>query len=1108
MKIIGTTLEDRLTPQENVRNEVVDEEKQDGPDAGFPSVLAPRLGLNKEHRRLLKRLEKELPANSAILWHPYSDEKIPDFSELAKRTRKSKEYISERLNEIKDLWDLPEKLPSNNGTLDEEQALVLALANQHKLRWDEEISDYRVPRYHLYSSELGLGTLYTNTSAFEGERLVRKAMGLDEMLNSVHLQGGIMPQMVSFYGKLKNNRALLTGKNREYENLDDKEFNEIFYDETNDIKELLGRSSGDDLSPKEINNLRKYVINTIDSFEEAKASVAKELKPLIENVPNEVPIHIYYSYNDDFNLSEIETLLVEAWRKSENEANKAEEKLPGLYEKEGELKIRSLRENTAVSIDERLEDSYLDLRNRYEEGSLDYESYGLQPPEGMEAIEDALSGKKIREILGQEYFDKNSKGLKEFKKNLKKTSRGTMNSREFDELFWELVEKRLNNSKIRNLDDIIARLEADTKKRDSVDRKYDHTKDTIDEYEQLKLARESEKRSGHAWFTKQVHINPTVSKAIEMAQKNRYKKYYEDMISKELKSLLGEEKNIKLHTDRDISVYVPDPAQIYGYNSYPDKKLYGTIITSVPRTNRQRSNEPLKNSLAELIGKHENSVKKSILIGSERPRTIEEFKKRGSLAFSDVVFTGWGADGYNRNKKATVAPTVVKGEYRESIPMTNYLKLPTRHDTDILKEMGNRGNTGTWELKRIEKGGDTTGNVLQVMEPDGSEKWIFFNDLFYEEIAEKYSAQVRELESKIERARTQKSIDKHKRRLNALYEEIVPEVKSILMDNDNHYGVYNHPGRPSNHDAIDATQSVAEQRLGLENISMHFGSEYLNGNQSLGTKYDPARENRSLDDITMNMHVKILRERLKKAGYRDEEIHDHIDSYVLENALAKSVPTLEHQKELFKRYRQPALEELMDNGTEVYLSSGNHLNTTKQYGENEADILGGMFDISYKDEGKLHISEAGRGQSFSSDLVKVPTEEGHDMYAYLAHKMKSGRTEISNISTQAQGQRSKATRFLAADRHHHGSGAERNVYYAMDAGKQTVNPYVDQIGKVSSLRGTVAVLYGTKNENLHGTWEWMDDVTDAVIGWDERATMLKRCHDIIDEEYKGLHVKT
>ncbi|MFW5852634.1 MAG: hypothetical protein ACOCUR_01255, partial [Nanoarchaeota archaeon] len=669
-----------------------------------PKVLEERLLVDDEQREILNALSNQMPSNTAVLWDPSATQKLPTLDSLVEKLDKPKEQISRKIDELRQLWKLPEKLPKNNR-LSEDQALLLTLANQHKLRWDDEIDDYRVPRYHLYSAELGLGTLYTNTKAFEGERIVRKALGLDEMLNSVHLQGGVMPQIVSFYGKLKNNRALLTGTNEKYKDISPEKFEELFYDETADIKELLERSQGNSLSPRDIRNLRKYVINTIDSFEEAAESVAYQLVPLVEDVPKEVPIHVYYSYNDDFNLSEIETLLIEAWRKAENEANKAEKNLPKLYGDLGDVKAKLGEQHVRISLGQKIVESFNDFKERYLDGSFDFERYSLKPPQ--EEDEDKLpTGKKLRHILHDMYFDETQMTDEErnkfnrFKGALKGTYfriSGSKDEEGFERIFEDVISSRyLDNRQVKSLDDIVKRVAQDSESRKTYIERLEHKKDRIKEYEQLKLAREAEARSGHAWFTKQVHINPTISKAIEMAKKDRYKKYFDDILLKKLESITKTDFNIKLHTDRDISVYVPDPGQLYGLDLDDADKLYGTIITSIPRTNRQRSNEPIGNSLSELIKKHESSVKSGVMTDAQKPKKLSEFDKRTALAFSDVVFTSWGADGYNRLKKLRVSPTTVEGEYRGPVEAVNYLKLPTRHDVAALKDMALRGNTGTW----------------------------------------------------------------------------------------------------------------------------------------------------------------------------------------------------------------------------------------------------------------------------------------------------------------------------------------------------------------------------------------------------------------------------
>ena len=166
----------------------------------IPEVLRERLLIDDSDRKLLSTLDRLSPNdNSKIIVTPsIFGNQVPTLKQISDSLGKLKKDVWRQLNKIREAWNLPkpENLPTNNGFFDEEDALVNTLTNQHRLRWDEERQDYRVTKFHLMEAELGLGQLITNNKAFMGERIFRKSIGIDEKLNSVHIQGGVMPEII------------------------------------------------------------------------------------------------------------------------------------------------------------------------------------------------------------------------------------------------------------------------------------------------------------------------------------------------------------------------------------------------------------------------------------------------------------------------------------------------------------------------------------------------------------------------------------------------------------------------------------------------------------------------------------------------------------------------------------------------------------------------------------------------------------------------------------------------------------------------------------------------------------------------------------------------
>jgi len=1072
--------------QEQVLEQKEKEEKRQKQEKqAIPKVLEERLLISEEHRKILKAAEKLSPVDTGYIYMPGNplDRQVPTVGMIAEEAGMKEEEVRKKISEIKDVWKLPDKLPTN-FRFTEEEALISALVNQHKLRWDPEIGDYRVPRIHVYNGELGTGMLYTNKKAFLGEQLFRRATGLNEMLNSYHVQGGVMPSIIMMFGKRKNNAAIMTGLNQTGKIPSKKEFD--------NLKNLLEMVQKGEITPKQAKNLRDYVVNTIDSQPEAAGSVAHELAVLLKGIPEHVPIHLFYSFNDDSNLSEIEDVMITNINEIRRLTSKAAENLPKMKEQLHETK----RSVATFALSLGVADYLLKVIAEAEEA----------PPKEGEKKEGLPTGKAFRKYIDEKFFfEENgnaSPGLKKLKITLKKryfTELGREDEADFEREFENAKIRYFNNPAITELGDIKRRKGVDEKKRTRTVTNLVNLKDGIAELEEYAKAIEAEKQEGHAWFTKKIAITPTQAKAKLMLEKIIYKDIYEKILIPKVKELLGKNLNINLHTDREISVFVEDPATLLKMNDYPDNKLYGTIITSVPRTNRQRSNEPLLDSIRELQKKHETAIATRLKLKMQKPKTVREFAKRHSSAFSDVIFTSWGADGYRMMPKFVIEPTELRGEYQGDTETAWYLKCPTRHDVEALGDLLKKGNRGTWEGKRLEKGGPTTGNVVQIIYPDQSQEWMFVDDKHYEWLADTFGAKAQALEKKLANARSETSRQKLTEELEEIYEQVRPNMGYVLLANDLHFGAFNLQGRPNNIDYIRASQLAALQSLGFNTITAAAETEALHGDMKIRSHgYYSYKEGQLEDPITFGIKLGMLENGLKKQGANLKTILEHVQAYTEEQMHSRSVFHPEKQKEMFKNLAHPMFVELMENDVVVYFGSGNHWQ--QSHSENEANALALMFNQKYAYKGLLRTLDTSTGQSYSIDTIKLPSNEGIDIRAVLAHKMWHGSTEISDLANQAIGQKKDALFYITADRHHPGQVAEKERYFVLDVGKQTTMKRVPEIGKASSVRGTAAMGYSQRRDLLYSMRLWLDPVVSKIIGWDEKREVLKTNWDTIQSE--------
>jgi|GEM_PF-4474953 len=1061
----------------------------------IPKVLEERLLITPEHRKILNAVDSLSPVDLGWIYLPGNalDRFVPSEGMIAQEIGMDSQQVLNGIQEIKKIWKIPNDLPTNNGRLSPMDALIHALTIQHRLRWDPEINDYRIPRWHVLNGELGTGKLYTNNDAFIGERIFRNALGINEMLNDYQIQGGIMPDMIKMYGKRKNQRALLTGLNKTGKLPSASELERI--------KKQLELAHGKSLDEKQISNLRKFVVNTIDTMEEAARSVAHELVPLVKDIPSYVPIHMYCSFNDDSNMSEIEDTLIAAMIKLHSKAKEAQSKLPKLRKDVSAYKLRLAKSLVSVGVADYLLDAISDIQD--EQGANG-------AAKGTEK-KTKFTGKALRDKL-KELVDDETNGkpaLKRLSTSLKKKYFKQM-EREDEDGFaraWDDAKARYTASVLSNVSDLELRRRTDGVNKESLEEKLESAEDDIDELSKYEDAITTELQEGHAWFTKKTAIKPTEAKANLMIEKMQYTALYQEILIPHLKELVGRELNINLHTDREKSVFIKDPTALLGMNSYPNNKLYGTIFYSIPRVNRQRSNEPLLDSLAEAEKKHEGAIKTMLKKKMPKPKTVEQFDKRHSAAFANVVMTSWGADGYRLQPKFVVAPTEVRGEFQLNPETVWYLKLPTRHDATELAELHHKGNTGTWEIKRLDKGGPTAGNVIMKVNPDQSQEWTFVDDIYYASLATKYGAKISALENNIAKARIEGDKKPFREELEKIYAEIRPEINYIMLANDLHLGSFNLQGRPTNIDYIRASQIVALQDLGIDPkvgpLKMFQQTEALHGRMRIRSHgYDSTMEGQEHDPLTSKIKIDALRKKLKDQGMNERKILEHIMAYADEQNSSRSVFRPQDQKEMYKLFQQPLLIELMDNGGQVAVGDGNHW--TQSMGTDEAGEIRSMFDLRYVYTDKLICSDTGYGQSYSYDRIILPgTKPDVELRALVTHKMWHGRTEISSLADQAIGHKEDVFLYITADRHHPGVVAEKDVYVVLDVGKQSTMAHVSTIGKCSSVRGTMAVGYGSRGELMLPVRFWLDPIVETVIGWSERRKILKTNWDSAKSEMKN-----
>ncbi|HIH52565.1 hypothetical protein J4412_02090 [Candidatus Pacearchaeota archaeon] len=1070
----------------------------------IPKILEERLLITPEDRILLKVASELSPHDNGKLLITSSilDNYVPSISKIAEKTGKTNEEVKESFERISKVWNIPsESLPKNNGYYSDEEALTNALVNQHKLRWNPNLNDYSVTKMHWISGEMGTGTLFTNNVAFLGEKIVRQAMNVDSSLVSYHMQGGIMPDIVTLFGKAKNKRAIMTGLNKSSQDIDDRELASIVQ-RLNLLNAELGRPT---LSKKSIKNLEKYVVNTVNSMEEAAESVGFELADQVKNLESFAELHLYWSYNDDYNQSEIEDKNIAILRDIHKRMRDAEEKLPYLKKELDEQKEEMVKSEINSGLTNKYYNFLMKKKNSSKNGDF------------------KESGKEFKSYTSEFFETKDGKRKysldKKLRRELKDKAKKLL-GREFEafDSFFEDEWNRFYNLET-SMKQVSNHREGINKKLDKLEKEIQNTQHEFDEAKSFESSQRVEDMEGHAWFTKKIAITPTEAKGLETIKKEVYKGLYEDILIPSIKKYSNRpDLKIYLHTDDIISVEVADPQHtIEGKKDFKNRPV-GTIFTSLPRVNSQSSNEPLATSFSQVQSFHEGEISNAVASGKQRPKTKGELDKR-DFAHTDVYISSHGADGYLSQRKFTIDPTTIQGEYAKNAHITAYIKVPTRQDLSKLAELMIKGNKGTWNGKRLAKGGTIAGSVLLIEHADGSPEEIFFDDRYFKNVAlteieedgkkitigEKYNS----LEKKIFESTDNEELERLEKERFELLEKIKPVIGRIFLQNDLHCGAYSTPGRPSNTDIITSSQLAAVQTYGVNGFEMSLMSEALHGALAYRS-YDSKRESatnsdttHTSDPISFMKNLKKLELKMKSQGASDKEVLEYIKHFTEE--FVNGVPSFkpEDQKNIFREILYPINVELMENGVPLLIGTGNHWMGMKD-AEDEASVIASILDGSgkYQEQGLLLRGQGASGQSFNYDYFKLPSLDGKGIDSVFAHKMEHGKTEIDQMAHQAIRTRSSAKYYFAADRHQPGAMAQGGKMGVLDVGKQTTIPYAKMIGKAASVNGHMVAGYGKNNELLLSARYFLNPTVDEISGWDYKAEILIKARSLILEAAK------
>ncbi len=553
----------------------------------------------------------------------------------------------------------------------------------------------------------------------------------------------------------------------------------------------------------------------------------------------------------------------------------------------------------------------------------------------------------------------------------------------------------------------------------------------IDEHQrQISAAKRVRENWGGFRFTKRVQITPEQDEEIFRKEKIEYNgRIYE---------IVGEDaKRFHVHTSRFSDVIGGIPKNL-AEELEDDGNLIveGSLIYHLAHNpNALRSNTPTKKDLRML------KEKAKLLVRRQRIR-----KKYGlpTKVVPEVFLAAHGVGGLQCQPQAKYRESIEEGVYAEAAQLVMHIKLPTFQASHRLEGIVQKGIRNE-HTKRYSEGLFASGAVIHQVRADGAHEVEYVDETTLLAIGmELQQENYRELKQ----SNNPEDKAKIRRIENRLRKKYKLNFSKIEPDGDAHLGAPNQAGRATNYQIKEAIQNYQRQH-GLPDVVII--NEALHGSLFIA---QPSYEGDT--PAIADRHVKEILEK----GRRSKQAFEEALTYMRAN---HQLIGISHTDKQFIEWRErvlPYVVDILDQGGTAIVMSGNHYNQSERNGRDEATVLESML-VSARPYLRDQIKVCPAfGDKFGVGEISGLLPGGHKFY--VAHKMKeAGKNELLGIMQQANPINLDADYIFAFDRHHTGFGHADGTTIIVGPGLQPWNSYVDQINKVSSLRGVVNVFIPT-----------------------------------------------
>jgi hypothetical protein len=1022
--------------------------------------------------------------------------------DLAKKTKLTEKKVRRLMDNVEEYWGLPGNVPP--GIFSEDEARVRRLARQERLRRINEGSgkngnenvkkntfyEYKEDQIYLFCAELGLGSVVGNPDIQKGLALVIDAQNYAPKLKALIMQGGGMPENPTLWSKSNHERCkqvaksmLAKEKGIKFSEVDDKEAEK----RKQQIFELYQSA---EMTKEDKEHWDKYIKNTPNSLEELAKEGAYELAPLFKSMNRRTSVIYQYSMDDYYNINQLLELFVIHERRRKAQEKQLEE-------------LSFLRdENTHNSKARAIHDIYVKLaehvvdeakkRNAQDTDLKDYVKNKVYPTTSFNRLKEKIKKQTLKEFGGVTRISRfDPRWVRDEEERKKRTKE---RGKTFEEFFADAMLEY--STGIRTINDLEKLKDYRIEEINEIEERNSKLENEMKELQELEEKLAEEHRARMIWLTKKAAITNEQAKITNHIIKQRYRENYEKMFFEYLPKECGKKfKNIRILSSLDITLA---EETMPGHSRYKKGKLFdpgvspdeafhyvdigGLTIALIPNPDFQRSNEPKEGDLRRIKMKFNDSLADAV----SKHFSEEEARKTKytRLSTADIIFTSWGAGGFEIQPQQAIGETWVDGEYRATPRRVVLIKGGPMHDSERVSNFGARWPVRTWAVKRKNKGGFQAGSLFYIDKGDGKPEFFFVDT---SELAKMGSKYWKKYDGIKEQLKDKKLSKVKKKELNQQLKTILDKVKFNMqvdmLDDDEHRGCSTPKGRPSNEETIRATYANVVDSIGCpEHVKL---TEMTHGSLAF-RQFDTKKQGKPKTIAGIFDDLLYLKKAFEKGKINSEEFDIMKSLYIEEQESLRMKWKNAEQDELHIRGTKPFLEELMrDWNTKVLMGDGNH-------NVGEAGRLAQHYDIEFRRAGLLKlVNNPGEGNTYSqiwlNDKLKM------DFY----HKTFEGSTEISDVWKQIHGTRSDSSVVYTADRHQGGASVKGGKAVYLDFGHQPDNSYVHRIGKCASLRGSVVPIVPKDGRIIFGG-KFVDDIcNDPIMAWDIKSRILEKAYHLI-----------